>query len=68
MSQHPMRKESALAVGTQVQRGDVVGYLKIGLICAPILASATGVVTVMLATEGAMLGFGEPVMDIAEAL
>lgn len=61
---HPMRKDPLVAVGSVVKKDDVLGLLKIGPIYAPIIAPFDGVVAQILVGDGALLGFGAPVMEI----
>ena len=65
LATHPMRNKPLAAIGDQVKKNDVLGLLKIGPIYAPITASADGVITQILARDGALLGFGAAVLEIA---
>ena len=62
---HPMRDRPFARVGEAVAKGDVLGLLKIGPIYAPVTAPADGVVARILTAEGALLGFGTPVLELA---
>ena len=64
VSVHPMRDRPFAVIGDPVARNDVLGLLQIKHIYAPIRAPIDGVVTAILATEGALLGFGTPVFRI----
>lgn len=65
LATHPMRSKPLAEVGQSVKKNDVLGLLKIGPIYAPVTAPADGVVTQILATDGELLGFGAPVLEIA---
>jgi acetyl-CoA carboxylase biotin carboxyl carrier protein len=67
VSAHPMRDRPFAVIGDSVTRNDVLGLLQIKHIYAPIRAPIDGVVTAILATEGALLGFGTPVFRITPA-
>ncbi|MBS1155282.1 MAG: acetyl-CoA carboxylase biotin carboxyl carrier protein subunit [Proteobacteria bacterium] len=65
LATHPMRSKPLAEVGQSVKKNDVLGLLKIGPVYAPVTAPADGVVTQILASDGALLGFGAPVLEIA---
>lgn len=67
LAAHPLRDAPFVRVGQTVAEGDVLGLLKIGPIYAPIPAPAAGVVSKIVAAEGALLGFGSPVMELGPA-
>jgi acetyl-CoA carboxylase biotin carboxyl carrier protein len=64
LATHPMRSSPWVALGSAVKKHDVLGLLKIGPIYAPITAPADGVVTQILASDGVLVGFGAPVLEI----
>jgi hypothetical protein len=57
-SQHPSRDAEA-AFPRSVQRGDIVGYLKIGPLLLPVVSEQEGVLSSPLPDDGAIAGFGE---------
>jgi len=59
-----MRNAPFVNIGDTVRKNDVVGLLKTGLIYAPVTAPIEGVVSRIVATDGEMLGFGSPVMEL----
>jgi biotin carboxyl carrier protein len=61
---HPMRNEPFVKIGDRVRENAVLGLLKIGLLYAPITAPTPGIVTKITATDGALLGFGSPVLEL----
>ena len=61
---HPMRDAALVNVGDAVNKNDVVGLLKIGLIYAPVIAPIDGVVSRIVATDAEMLGFGSAVLEL----
>ena len=65
LATHPMRSKPLACVGDVVKKNDVLGLLKIGQIYAPVTAPTDGVVTKILATDGVLLGFGTPVLEMA---
>ncbi len=64
LATHPMRSKPLVEVGQGVKKNDVVGLLKIGHIYAPVTAPADGVVTQIIAEDGAVLGFGSVVLEL----
>jgi len=64
---HPLRSTPFVAVGDTVRKDDVLGLLKIGQVYAPVTAPADGVVTRIIAVDGALLGFGAPVLVLSPA-
>ncbi len=65
LASHPMRTSPLTQVGATVKQNEVVGLLKIGPIYAPISAPVDGVVSQIYATEGTLLGYGAPVLEIS---
>jgi len=64
VSAHPMRAKPFAMIGDSVRRTDVLGLLQVKHLYAPIRAPIDGVVTEILATEGALVGFGTPVFRL----
>jgi len=64
LAAHPMRNAPFVKIGDTVRKNDVVGLLKTGLIYAPVTAPIEGVVSKIVATNGAMIGFGSPVLEL----
>jgi acetyl-CoA carboxylase biotin carboxyl carrier protein len=45
--------------------GQVLGLLKIGALLLPVPAPRAGVVKTVLATEGSLVGFGDPLVALS---
>jgi biotin carboxyl carrier protein len=63
---HPRRPGSALAPGDTVGAGAIVGFLQSGPTLVPVTSDSTGIVTAILAQPGAVLGYGAPVLRLAQ--
>lgn len=63
---HPRRSGSALVPGDTVAAGAIVGFLQSGLTLVPVTSDSTGIVTAILARPGALLGYGAPVLTLAQ--
>lgn len=50
--------------GTSVEAGDIIGLLAIGPVLMPVEAPCPGVVRKVLAREGAIVGFDDPLFEI----
>jgi len=62
---HPLRNAPFVSVGDTVRKDDVLGLLKIGQVFAPVTAPVDGVVTRIIAVDGALLGFAAPAVEIS---
>jgi len=61
---HPMRHAPFVKIGDTVRKNDIVGLLKTGLIYAPVTSPIDGIVSKIVATNGEMIGFGSPVLEL----
>jgi acetyl-CoA carboxylase biotin carboxyl carrier protein len=64
LAAHPWRDKPFVAPGQRIEAGAIVGLVKIGLLYAPIVAPATGIVDAVIAETGAMVGYGTPIVRI----
>lgn len=63
---HPRRADAALKPGDRVSAGAIVGFLQTGQSLVPIIADKPGRVSAILATPGALLGYGAAVLSLTE--
>ncbi len=63
---HPARDAAFAPEGTLVRQGDVLGLVQLGPIYSAVTAPCTGIVRALLAQPGALVGYGDPIMVIAE--
>jgi len=63
-SSHPLAPKPYVAPGTAVRAGDIVGLLSIGPVLLPVEAPCAGTVRRVLSKEGALVGFGDPLIEI----
>ncbi|MCP3468777.1 hypothetical protein NLM33_00395 [Bradyrhizobium sp. CCGUVB1N3] len=61
---HPWRTKPFVEPGQQIHAGAIVGLVKVGLIYAPVLSPAEGILDAVLAETGAMVGYGTPIARI----
>lgn len=64
---HPWRDTPLVQPGQQVRAGEIVGLLRVGSLLQPVTAVADGIVGRQIATPGAMVGFGTPLMEFSPA-
>lgn len=64
LDRHPLRQSPLLTSGAKVRKGDVVAFLRLGVVLAPVLAPVDGVHVKTLATTGALIGFGTELIQI----
>jgi len=61
---HPWRATPFVEPGQRIEAGAIVGLVKVGLLYAPVLSPATGIVDAITAESGAMVGYGAPIASI----
>jgi acetyl-CoA carboxylase biotin carboxyl carrier protein len=64
---HPWRAKPFVEPGQRIDAGAIVGLVKIGLLYAPVLSPAAGIVDKITAETGAMVGYGTPIASIRPA-
>ncbi|MCP3443106.1 acetyl-CoA carboxylase biotin carboxyl carrier protein subunit [Bradyrhizobium sp. CCGUVB14] len=64
LTAHPWRDRPFVAPGQRVEAGAIVGLVRIGLLYAPIVAPATGIVDAVIAEPGATVGYGTAIARI----
>lgn len=64
---HPWRATPFVEPGERIEAGTIVGLVKVGLIYAPVLSPAPGILDAVLADTGAMVGYGTPIARIRTA-
>jgi biotin carboxyl carrier protein len=64
LAAHPWRAKPFVEAGQRIQAGAIVGLVKVGLIYAPVVAPAAGVVDAVIAETGAPVGYGTPIARI----
>lgn len=62
LSRHPLRTEPLALPGQHVRAGQVVALLRIGSLLCQVTAPEDGVVGPSLAEDGALTGFGTPLL------
>jgi acetyl-CoA carboxylase biotin carboxyl carrier protein len=66
LTAHPLRAEPLAPAGDRVVAGQTLGLIRIGDLLAPVCAPADGVVDALLAEDGALVGFGDPLFALAQ--
>jgi acetyl-CoA carboxylase biotin carboxyl carrier protein len=61
---HPWRTKPFVEPGQRIEAGTVVGLIKIGLLYAPVLSPAAGIVDSIIAETGATVGYGSPIVSV----
>jgi len=63
LHRHPLRAEPLAAPGAAVRAGQVVGLLRIGALLLPVTAPHDGIVVSVLEQDGAVVGYGTPLVE-----
>jgi len=61
---HPLHRDPLVQPDQPVKPGQPVGLLQAGTILSPVLAPRAGIVAEIMAAEGALLGWGDPVLSL----
>lgn len=61
---HPLRRDPLVQPEQPVKAGQPVGLLQNGTILSPVLAPRAGIVAEIVAAEGALLGWSDPVLTL----
>ncbi len=61
---HPMASEPLAAAGSRVAAGDILALLEAGNVLIPVEAPCDGIVLRLLAAEGDVIGFDDPLLEI----
>ncbi|CCT59042.1 acetyl-CoA carboxylase biotin carboxyl carrier protein [Acetobacter pasteurianus 386B] len=64
---NPITKEALAPVGSSVCTGAIVAILEIEGVTVPVTASDDGIVADVLAKEGELIGYGQPILTLQPA-
>ncbi len=64
LDRHPLRQAPMITPGAKVRKGGILGFLRLGVVLAPIVAPVDGVFVKTLARHGALIGFGTELIQI----
>ncbi|MGF1277120.1 biotin/lipoyl-containing protein [Acetobacter pasteurianus] len=64
---NPATKETLAPIGSSVCTGAIVAILEIADITIPVTASSNGIVADVLAKEGELIGYGQPILTLQPA-
>jgi acetyl-CoA carboxylase biotin carboxyl carrier protein len=64
LAAHPWRAKPFVEPGQWIEAGATVGLVKIGLLYAPVVAPAAGIVDAVIAETGAMVSYGTSIASI----
>jgi acetyl-CoA carboxylase biotin carboxyl carrier protein len=64
---HPWREKPFVEPGQAIEAGAIVGLVKIGLLYAPVLSPAAGLIDEIVAKPGATVGYGTPIVSVRAA-
>jgi len=62
---HPTTGHPVAAPGQAVRKGDAVGVLQVGPVLKAVVAPSDGVLGAALVEDGAVVGYGTPLYDLA---
>jgi acetyl-CoA carboxylase biotin carboxyl carrier protein len=63
---HPLREAALAPPGTRVRAGQPLALLQVGGLLLPVPAPADGVVARHVAADGAIVGYGDPLVEFTE--
>jgi len=66
LHRHPLRDDALAEPGTPVQAAQALGLLRIGPLLMPVGAPAAGTVLELLASHGTTVGYGTPLVTLAD--
>lgn len=61
---HPMRKSPLVQPGTWVGKGDIVGFLQMGVLLTPVASPVRGLYVRSLVASGALVGYARKLIQI----
>jgi acetyl-CoA carboxylase biotin carboxyl carrier protein len=61
---HPQRDEPFIAPGANVEKGQVMAFLRNGILLDEVTADRAGRVISVLAEEGDLIGYGQPLFEL----
>lgn len=62
---HPLRDDPLVRPGDRVAAGQALGLLRIGCLLVPVVAPRSGIVQAVPAADGALVGFGDPLVELS---
>jgi acetyl-CoA carboxylase biotin carboxyl carrier protein len=62
---HPLHEAALVRAGERVTAGQVLGFLRIGALLEPVRAPRDGVVSAVLAPDGSLVGYGDPLFELS---
>jgi len=65
LHRHPQREAALAPVGTRARAGQPLALLQIGMLLLPVPAPRDGVVTRHVAADRAIVGYGDPVVELS---
>jgi biotin carboxyl carrier protein len=65
-SSHPVSNDDAMASGTRVRAGQIVGFVQVGPVVRPVAASRDGVLGRRLVDNGTLVGWGQRLFELHE--
>lgn len=64
--QHPRRDRPPVVPGDRVSKGMLLGYLEVDQTLSGVISDTDGVLSEVVATDGALVGYGQHVFTIAQ--
>jgi len=66
LSRHPLRDQAEVSPGQRIEVGDLVGLVSVGELLLPVTATAAGIAGRFLAADQQLVGYGTPVLALAD--
>ncbi len=67
LNAHPLQSAPPVRIGATVRQGQVLGFLRIGMMLVPVASTGEGILSEVLAADGALVGYGTPLFRLGEA-
>ncbi|EWY36195.1 hypothetical protein N825_29510 [Skermanella stibiiresistens SB22] len=62
---HPLRETPMVEPDERVAAGRLLGFLRVGVLLVPVRAQRPGVISAILAADGALVGYGDPLFQFS---
>jgi biotin carboxyl carrier protein len=67
LSRHPLRDQAQVSPGQRIEVGDLVGLVAVGELLLPVTATAAGIAGGFLVEDQQLVGYGTPVLALADS-
>lgn len=61
---HPQQRNQFTPIGSQVEKGQILGFLQVGDLLEGIVSTQAGTLSKVLVSEGDLVGYADPIFEI----